>query len=542
MGDPDSALSRVFDVLVLGTGLTEALVAAAAAKAGKSVLHVDAEDFYGGSHAALPLSQFIEVARQAQPTTGSENPTPSLQLPAATKQIARLDPHAQSTIRFHGTDPLPPAIAPGAARRVVVDLLPTLLLARGAPVDAVVDSGAANYLEFKTVEAAYIAEERASDGAPLPWALRLLPSSKADVFSAPGLGLLDKRRLMRFLQWALDYAHAAESAGSGGGDVTSLNEVALGTGRSLLRPQNKGPLASPQAHAQGQEQLSSPQPPDATVASADAGSTSAAALSSFEAALRCPSGDDAFSQWAGRPFAAFLAGPCDLPRSLRELAIHAIAMVPAAQEGTEGGLLQGQGGVVSAREGMTRLSHYLRALGRFPGAGTPFIVAMYGVSRSRCPLHMHTPPEPVSDLQLVTLRHPPALSLSFPSLPVCPVLPSCSRGSSLRLCAALPPCTGPSTCCALHPWHCWRARKPGWTRSTRSGRGARKRGKRVSARLQHRMMVLTQRLRQLMHRPLCPCQLMPRPYSTIALSWQWASLPARGSCCGRGPSSVTALT
>eukprot|EP00290_Baffinella_frigidus_P014676 CAMPEP_0180155486 /NCGR_PEP_ID=MMETSP0986-20121125/24877_1 /TAXON_ID=697907 /ORGANISM="non described non described, Strain CCMP2293" /LENGTH=280 /DNA_ID=CAMNT_0022104229 /DNA_START=18 /DNA_END=857 /DNA_ORIENTATION=+ len=47
-----------FDAIVVGTGLTESVVAAALARVGKRVLHLDALPFYGASHATLPLASF----------------------------------------------------------------------------------------------------------------------------------------------------------------------------------------------------------------------------------------------------------------------------------------------------------------------------------------------------------------------------------------------------------------------------------------------------------------------------------------------------
>ena len=55
-----------------------------------------------------------------------------------------------------------------------------------------------------------------------------MPSSKADVFAAP-LGLVEKRQLMKFLQFALEHAAAVDMI------VTQLNEKTLGAGRSLKR-------------------------------------------------------------------------------------------------------------------------------------------------------------------------------------------------------------------------------------------------------------------------------------------------------------------
>lgn len=60
-----------------------------------------------------------------------------------------------------------------------------------------------------------------------------MPISKADVFNLPGsvMSLLEKRALMKFLQFVMDVRTEKVE----GTPVGALNEKALGAGRSLLR-------------------------------------------------------------------------------------------------------------------------------------------------------------------------------------------------------------------------------------------------------------------------------------------------------------------
>jgi Rab proteins geranylgeranyltransferase component A len=46
-----------YDVVIEGTGLTESILAAAAAWADKKVLHIDKNTFYGSHWAALSIDQ-----------------------------------------------------------------------------------------------------------------------------------------------------------------------------------------------------------------------------------------------------------------------------------------------------------------------------------------------------------------------------------------------------------------------------------------------------------------------------------------------------
>ena len=55
-----------FDVIVVGTGLVESIVAAAVARIGKSVVHLDPNDFYGGEWASFPLQQLVDYLESSE--------------------------------------------------------------------------------------------------------------------------------------------------------------------------------------------------------------------------------------------------------------------------------------------------------------------------------------------------------------------------------------------------------------------------------------------------------------------------------------------
>lgn len=52
-------LPSEFDLVVVGTGFPESVIAAAASRVGKSVLHVDENEFYGGFWASFNLENFM---------------------------------------------------------------------------------------------------------------------------------------------------------------------------------------------------------------------------------------------------------------------------------------------------------------------------------------------------------------------------------------------------------------------------------------------------------------------------------------------------
>lgn len=52
-------LPKEFDLCVIGTGFQESIIAAAASRVGKSVLHIDENEFYGGFWSSFNLENFM---------------------------------------------------------------------------------------------------------------------------------------------------------------------------------------------------------------------------------------------------------------------------------------------------------------------------------------------------------------------------------------------------------------------------------------------------------------------------------------------------
>ena len=67
---PSAGEDDKYDLVIEGTGLTESILSAAASWAGKKVLHVDKNDFYGSHWAAFSLDQ---IDAWAQDNVGSGN-------------------------------------------------------------------------------------------------------------------------------------------------------------------------------------------------------------------------------------------------------------------------------------------------------------------------------------------------------------------------------------------------------------------------------------------------------------------------------------
>ena len=187
-----------FDVIVVGTGLTESLLAAACARAGQRVLHLDSNDHYGSRCSSFGLKQMDAWLRgpPVPPDDQSAAPAEST-VPQPPPRIAVLT-DAPTGVSFMPTgasaEGVPPADMLAQSHRYNIDLTPQLLLCAGEMVGVLRSSGVASYLEFKPVQAHLCGSSSE---------LQRVPCGKADIFQSASISLADKRHLMKFLQSCL---------------------------------------------------------------------------------------------------------------------------------------------------------------------------------------------------------------------------------------------------------------------------------------------------------------------------------------------------
>lgn len=141
-----------YDLIISGTGLPSSLIAAASAAAGKSVLHLDPNPFYGSHFASLPPSSLS---------------------------------HHLELLELTGSVPEP-------SRSFSLDLAgPRLLYCADLMVDLLLRSGASHHVEFKSVDGSLIYSEGAFCS---------VPDSRQAIFRDRSLVLGEKREMMRFLK------------------------------------------------------------------------------------------------------------------------------------------------------------------------------------------------------------------------------------------------------------------------------------------------------------------------------------------------------
>ncbi|KAL6850478.1 hypothetical protein ACP4OV_021105 [Aristida adscensionis] len=192
-----------FDVLICGTGLPESVLAAACAAAGKTVLHVDPNPFYGSLFSSVPLPSL--------PAFLSPDPsTPSSTSSSDSHTVVGLHRRTiYSEVETSGASPEP-------SRRFTVDLVgPRVLYCADEAVDLLLRSGGSHHVEFKSVEG----------GTLLYWegCLYPVPDSRQAIFKDATLKLKEKNVLFRFFKLVQAHIAAASASGdeAGEGDASA---------------------------------------------------------------------------------------------------------------------------------------------------------------------------------------------------------------------------------------------------------------------------------------------------------------------------------
>ncbi|XP_073967172.1 rab escort protein [Choristoneura fumiferana] len=191
----DDDLPTDFQVIVVGTGMVESIVAAACSRIGKNVLHLDSSDHYGGLWASYNfegLQKFIkevtsDPTRQLQVYNLSENWYIEKESPPEEGEESKTDPAKKVWSQASFT---------AEYRKFNIDMTPKLLFSRGPLVELLISSNIARYAEFRCVTRVLTW----LDGKLAP-----VPCSRADVFATEAVGIVEKRMLMKMLTSIVAY-------------------------------------------------------------------------------------------------------------------------------------------------------------------------------------------------------------------------------------------------------------------------------------------------------------------------------------------------
>ncbi|KAG1724804.1 FAD/NAD(P)-binding domain-containing protein [Suillus lakei] len=149
-----------FDVIVLGTGLTESITTAALSKAGFKVAHIDPNPYYGADEASLSLDELAQW----------------------------VDHHKEDNYSVAHYGEVPPH-----ARQYSVSLAPSVIPSIGPFISSLIASGVSRYGSFKLLGRVVIYD---------CGILKDVPQSKDDIFQSKAMSLVEKRRVTRFLMFA----------------------------------------------------------------------------------------------------------------------------------------------------------------------------------------------------------------------------------------------------------------------------------------------------------------------------------------------------
>ncbi|GMH40975.1 hypothetical protein BSKO_08885 [Bryopsis sp. KO-2023] len=187
-----------FDLIVVGTGLQESLIAGAAAKAGKTVLHLDASGLYGDLWAGLTLEEYANWAEAHKRSwksraVGPQGESGDARNPAECddRQYAALVVENCNDVYKNVTTESSEGFDIARERGYVVDLVPKVTYCSGALVSALVEAKAHQYTDYRLLDESYVW----SDGM-----LVKVPASRSDVFKDRTLDASEKRILTLFLK------------------------------------------------------------------------------------------------------------------------------------------------------------------------------------------------------------------------------------------------------------------------------------------------------------------------------------------------------
>ena len=157
MDEWQSAFAEEWDVVVLGTGMKECLLSGLLSVAGKKVLHLDRNNYYGGASASLDVQQLFA--------------------------------------KFAG-DEKPNEAELGKLRDYAVDMVPKFIMAGGQLVKVLIHTGVANYMEFKPVDGSFVYRKGSAGGK-----IYKVPTTPKEAMKSGMLGMMEKARMAQFTAW-----------------------------------------------------------------------------------------------------------------------------------------------------------------------------------------------------------------------------------------------------------------------------------------------------------------------------------------------------
>ncbi|ERT02621.1 rab GDP-dissociation inhibitor [Sporothrix schenckii 1099-18] len=152
-------IAKEYDVIVLGTGLTECILSGVLSVKGKKVLHIDRNDHYGGEAASLTLQALYK--KYGNFASGEE-----------------------------------PWTKYGRVNDWNIDLVPKFLISSGELTNILVSTDVTRYLEFRQIAGSFVQQNSGAKAT-----VAKVPADAAEALRSPLMGIFEKRRMKSFIEW-----------------------------------------------------------------------------------------------------------------------------------------------------------------------------------------------------------------------------------------------------------------------------------------------------------------------------------------------------
>jgi len=159
-------MDEEYDLIVCGTGLKECILSGLFSVAGKKVLHLDRNGYYGGECASLNITNLYS--------------------------------------KFYGESQKPPAEF-GANREWNIDLVPKLVMASGILVKLLLHTKVTKYLEWKVIDGTYVYQYQAAGLLAGEKFIHKVPANETEAIKSPLMGMFEKKRCANFFKFVQNW-------------------------------------------------------------------------------------------------------------------------------------------------------------------------------------------------------------------------------------------------------------------------------------------------------------------------------------------------
>jgi len=190
------------DVIVIGTGVTETIVSGAFSRAGKTVLHLDENNYYGSDWASFNLSSFLDFVSENESIRENKDIDKIEMLSFIPDEeengLPPSDPLEETTVWTWKKLKL-------LSNKISIDISPRFVFSKGPMVDLLVNSNICRYLEFKNCTRLLVINPT-DDG----YKTMAVPCSRESIFNDSSLSLIQKRKMMKFIDYCMGLKNKPE--------------------------------------------------------------------------------------------------------------------------------------------------------------------------------------------------------------------------------------------------------------------------------------------------------------------------------------------